>query len=618
MKEFPIHSEQSIQRELLFVMAIIALWICSRPYYGIWHDAILYTGQALHLLYPENFSSDLFFLYGSQDNYTLFTEFYALIISWLGIDNAALALSILGQGIWLTGVFYLTRKLLPYPVSWLAMGFIIGLLGYYSDYSIFMVGEAFTTPRPYAEGLSMIALACLLSKRYVLTGVLLIFAAVLHPLNALPALTFVFFWISQYKPRTAAVIASTSIIAIVAIALKGIPPANSLLLSIDHTWFDITNARSPHLYTSSWDTTYWNGLVVLVSLLGSMAFQTTGQLSAACRATFLTVTSGLLIAWVSSESLASLLLIQLQTWRSVWLAQIITVSAASWFIWQTLRGKGSPTLVLGFLASWLYIESIGGIIAVGVLIYSLLPERLITSLQKLPLIIIGGLVVLGGLEYIALQYVYYTITLPVLLSNLTLELTRPLLQTLLIGCLLFIVMWPASQRARMVTGTIIAGVLIVTVMLWDKRSETSYWPEQDTDAQAVHLKELIKDGETVYWMGSSSAPAWFFLRRSSYYSGTQAAGAIFHRNTATEAYRRHILLSVLYQSTEGSDSIMHHGAPKELPELMEKDIQHVCTDPALDWLLLPEALPGSEMKFKWKDDRNWYLYQCSKFRHNQI
>ena len=48
-----------------------ALLAFQRPYHGIWHDSVLYLGQALAVVDPDIFRQDLFFAYGSQSRFTL-------------------------------------------------------------------------------------------------------------------------------------------------------------------------------------------------------------------------------------------------------------------------------------------------------------------------------------------------------------------------------------------------------------------------------------------------------------------------------------------------------------------------------------------------------------------
>lgn len=69
------------------VLLLAGLWLWAHPYRGLTHDAILYSAQALSHLYPEIFRSDIFFVYGSQDDYTLFSRIYAFLIGWLGLEG---------------------------------------------------------------------------------------------------------------------------------------------------------------------------------------------------------------------------------------------------------------------------------------------------------------------------------------------------------------------------------------------------------------------------------------------------------------------------------------------------------------------------------------------------
>src|SRR4051812_26774615 len=48
-----------------------------RPYLGIHHDAMLYSGQVLSRLDPATYSDDLFFRYGSQDRFSIFSPLMA-------------------------------------------------------------------------------------------------------------------------------------------------------------------------------------------------------------------------------------------------------------------------------------------------------------------------------------------------------------------------------------------------------------------------------------------------------------------------------------------------------------------------------------------------------------
>jgi len=55
----------------------IATWALSHSYRGIFHDAGLYTLQALARLHPDSLPEDVFLKFGSQDGFTIFSPIYA-------------------------------------------------------------------------------------------------------------------------------------------------------------------------------------------------------------------------------------------------------------------------------------------------------------------------------------------------------------------------------------------------------------------------------------------------------------------------------------------------------------------------------------------------------------
>jgi hypothetical protein len=63
---------------------LLAVNALARPYAGITHDARLYSAQVLNQLDPGTFGDDLFFRYGSQDQFSVFSRFAAPFVHVLG------------------------------------------------------------------------------------------------------------------------------------------------------------------------------------------------------------------------------------------------------------------------------------------------------------------------------------------------------------------------------------------------------------------------------------------------------------------------------------------------------------------------------------------------------
>ena len=61
---------------LVWGLLALATWALSHRYLGLFHDARLYTLQALARLHPA-LSADVFLRFGSQDRFTIFSPLYA-------------------------------------------------------------------------------------------------------------------------------------------------------------------------------------------------------------------------------------------------------------------------------------------------------------------------------------------------------------------------------------------------------------------------------------------------------------------------------------------------------------------------------------------------------------
>ena len=67
--------------KLLTILFLIAFWLLNTPYKGIYHDGVIYLGQALfHTSSGQFLQTDPFFSSGSQDRFTVFPLIYAQFI----------------------------------------------------------------------------------------------------------------------------------------------------------------------------------------------------------------------------------------------------------------------------------------------------------------------------------------------------------------------------------------------------------------------------------------------------------------------------------------------------------------------------------------------------------
>src|SRR5580704_7329642 len=131
----------------------IASWTLSHSYLGIFHDAGLYTLQALARLHSDSLRDDVFLKYGSQDGLTIFSPIYAAATRWLGLEFAAATLTLLLQWALLAAAWILARAVMPLSMTILGVAVLIAVPGDYGPDRIFTCIEPFLTPRMAGEAL---------------------------------------------------------------------------------------------------------------------------------------------------------------------------------------------------------------------------------------------------------------------------------------------------------------------------------------------------------------------------------------------------------------------------------------------------------------------------------
>lgn len=607
-----LFAHDSRLRPMLAWMALLTLWLVTRPYHGIWHDSQLYSAQALRLLNPENYARDLFFLYGSQDDYTIFSPLYAQVIRWLGLDQAALTLTILGQALWLLGATALARRLLPAPWHWLGLGLVIVLNDYYGYYT-FAYGESFLTPRLYAEGLTMMSLALLVGGRLGLAAGLLMAALLLHPINTLMGGLVAFCWLSHCYPRAMFSVALIGLGLIGVLALASIPPVNGLLLTMSDAWYAISDGRGPYLFLHNWDSGNWSRVALALALLLATWRLADDPLRAVARATVLAVTCGMGLAWLGGEIWHNVLLIQLQTWRVLWIGMVLAALSAAWLGWHFWRVQRDWVPMLGFLSAWLLRDSSGSLVALLTLAYCLVPTVRFGRLAKCAPILVLGLFLVAVVNLIAVNLLFSPNDLiasdrpwQTRLSSLALALG---LTTL--GLLLF---WRDSLTFRLAAAMPAVTGLVMAIWVWDHRTIADKWIDRNL-AERARLQAIIPKTSVVYW-ADSLLHTWFFLERSSYMSRFQIAGVVFHECTAFESQRRSLNLRTLGVRDSVATLPRHQRSNvlRDLPQPTSAGLAQVCEDHVLDWVVLREEFPGATTSYA-EFGMTWHLYQCIDFRN---
>src|SRR5450432_1043473 len=79
---------------LAFTAMLLPLWLLMHGYQGLTADAQLYAFQAIARIHPQ-LATDLYLQNTSQDQFTIFSPFYAFFIAHLGLEGAARLLTVI-------------------------------------------------------------------------------------------------------------------------------------------------------------------------------------------------------------------------------------------------------------------------------------------------------------------------------------------------------------------------------------------------------------------------------------------------------------------------------------------------------------------------------------------
>src|SRR4051794_12617048 len=149
---------------LLFgLLACNALFL---PYHSRYHDAVLYEFQVANQETGGRFAGDLFFEFGSQDRYSLFSKVMAPLARAVGRPAAFWLFYLGANGLFYLGLIRLTEALVPdRVVSSLALIWLAVVQVPLGGLMIFHVNEPFTTPRLIANALVLLGLERLLAGK---------------------------------------------------------------------------------------------------------------------------------------------------------------------------------------------------------------------------------------------------------------------------------------------------------------------------------------------------------------------------------------------------------------------------------------------------------------------
>jgi len=525
---------------LAMLAALGILWLSLHPGGGVQHDAVLYTIQGLAHLRPDLFSGDLFLRYGSQDQLTLFGPLYKVSIDVFGVEVAARLLTVVFQLSFFAAAGLLARTFMPAPLAWLGVAFLCALPSVYGARGIFELIENFVTPRGAAQALTLAGLALLYRHRTWLAALSMLLAMALHPLVALAGLLLVPF-AQPHGDRVRNLLLALGGLA--TLLVFGGLWLRGAQMRFDPAWLGLLESGTPYLFVSLWNGSDWMtaGFALLVPLVAAVVLEN-ARARALCAGATALAAAGIVVSWIGGDLLHSVLVVQLQPWRWIWIATALSTLLLP-LLGATLWERGA----LGRLAvsigasAWLLREEAAGL---PLLAIAAVPALLSGSRWQIPPHLVR-LSRLAGFAIFACAVLILAASLVQLLQAMPglppgLQLIRMLRETGVMAAILFGgFWWFVTRGSRLVPLTAVAAcaAFLMVAAAGIAEAATAERVQRSDHAAFQAWRERIPPREEVLWFEEPLA-CWRFLERPSYVSNQQAASALFSRSAAMETQRR--------------------------------------------------------------------------------
>ena len=550
------------RRPYVLASILIALNALLTPYLGIVHDAQIYSGLVLNRLDPELLRDDLFFQYGSQDKYSLFSPLMAPLAKFLGLKTAFFLGYIVSVALLLTALTRFVTRLWPdSPGAVIGLFFLAIIPVAYGGFVPLHVLEPFLSARLPACALTIWGLAELLDQRWVRGSLLLAAAVAVHPLMALPGLMMVALVAIQQRfgTRGTVVVLGSGLAAMIGVLCYP-PLAFRLFGNFDQEWFDLTYQTNCYQFPLEWSVQQWFSNLFAIAGLGVAAYW--ARAAQAVRARVLAAACLIGVAGffgcLAFTQLPYAFLLKGQAYRWLWLPLALTPPALfdlAWNAWRTNELKnrcGSLAIVVALgLTNFVPLEFVTLLFFVPVFFYGFMTFAKSLSLaDKLSWTLLGSVLVGIGVWGVYRVWSYFALNEELVeqASYLTMyEVTAAALTPgvfLPLALLAVVVFHRQIVGVRQAVGCLIAAALIQTgLFAWTCSEHFRAHRPLGSELQFVEafLKERRADSPgpmCVYSNYGQLGQYWVEWRTQSFYDCFQLAGFVFNRDTAIEGKRR--------------------------------------------------------------------------------
>jgi hypothetical protein len=603
-------------------LMLLILWLLMHRYVGLDRDAQIYAFQALAKINTA-LGTDLYLQNTSQDQFTIFSPFYAWFIRFLGLESATRFLTVVFVVWLLAAAWKLERELTNRDTAWLGVAFLVITTGSYGAYSVFRFSEQYLTARLPAEALIVTALVCHL-KGFKLSGlVFAMFALLVHPLMAFPGvLLLICMWIPTRIGALGAIIGILAALGIV-LSTKIVPSVSRVITVMDPTWMEVVRERSQFLLLQYWRLQDWElNLRPFICLTITAVAIRDARIRKLSTGAILVGATGIAVALVGSNIGHVAILLQGQAWRWVWISGFVSallIPYTAMELWRDL--KCGPICTVLLIAGWIFGPVDGtACVALALIVYLARTNISLRASQHLRWAAAGlGIVIV--MWTLANSWTILT-SVPSESGREPLFLTR--IRDIFglevsAACLVFLFwLWIRNSASVLSLSTAAVILAVSCAFVLPKSFTRTVSPASDAAIREFSdWRSAIPPTSSVLVTPSSDTGSfvWFTLERPNYLAINQSAGVIFSRATALEVKRRSEVLLPVEDPEWKILSGMHRssGVKGQSPTrpLTSKSLVSICRDPQLGFVISRENVGFDPLRHThsgvWKD---WNLYDC--------
>lgn len=632
----------------LLTAILLVLNAALMPYLGLIHDAQIYSGLVLNRIDPEFLQGDLFFQYGSQDQFSLFSPLMTPAVRLLGLKTAFFLGYVANLGFLFAALVRLAGRLWPEsPAAVVGLIYLAIVPVVYGGCATFHIVEPFLSPRLPACALTLWSIADFLDGRRFRGSLCLAAAFALHPLMALPGMIIV------------ALMAIGKFSAFVAIAAVAVPTiafsiahwtvserVAGVLGRFDADWLEWTMMTNRYQFPFEWSGGEWFGNVFALAGLfasGWMYRRTSPQRARLLLAAATVGALGIAGSVVVTQ-LPYALPIKGQPYRWLWFPIALAPCALldlAWVNWRTnllIRRLVSVAIVAGLgVTTFIPLEF-------AVLLAAAFPLFVLATIyrkdwnlvEKISASLLGSVLV-GLAGWSLLRAGIFSVVSGMLAERVGIVGRYSMIVAALgtgIGLLGILTVLALSGRRLRHPRVAVALLAVAFVMqtglfAWTQtqafqdrlpRSSDVEFVDNFLDAHRGNSKKPV----CVYSNFGNVAQYWVEWKTRSYYDHCQLAGFVFNRETAAEGKRRVQLVAPFEAAALRKD--IWHVTPESTKEHIEAwferfiedaappteaDLLRLAADPAIDYIVL---FDGHVDRLACAKKGNVSIYDCKTLR----